>query len=83
MPNVSCETLKIQINVDGKKYVMHVEHGKELSTHIGTSISNCLDVAKSVIRKKNYSGKITFKVITLGYDANGAPITELVTEAYG
>ena len=75
--------MKIEINVVKDKYIMEMTNGDYQSTHVGTSISNCLDIAKKVISKRHYNGRMTFKVITHGYDANGAPITELVTEACG
>jgi hypothetical protein len=75
--------MSIQVNVVGKKYIMTVKMGDYESTHAAHGLIECLDVAKRVVRRCNYYGKMSFKVITHGHDANGSPITELVTEADG
>lgn len=75
--------MTINIDVIGKKYIMEITHGGYQGTHAGSSIQDCLEKAKKIVRKSNYNGKVTFRVVNHGHDANGSPITELIAEADG
>lgn len=75
--------MKIEINIIRQQYVMEISMGDYRSTHVARSINECLGIAKEVARDNNPRQKMVFRVINHGYDANGSPITELVTEACG
>lgn len=75
--------MRIDINIVRNQYLMEIALGDYQSKHVGRSINECLTIAKRVVKSANPAQKMVFSVLTHGYDANGSPITELVTESLG
>lgn len=87
--NVSRATMKkIEINIIDRSFIMEISGcGKGDGMYKCVSLDAAICKARVVLRNANKKElkdkKLMFKVITHGFDANGSPITELITEACG
>lgn len=75
--------MKIEIVADRHQYIMDIVGTNGSARFACSDLNECFDKAKKFIKRVRHHGTMTFSVVTHGYDANGSPVEELVTQASG